>query len=83
MSVPPEQIDCFFNPALARLTDREKQVICLFLRDISTKESGGILGISRGRVAHYKKQAMGKLCVNSDFELVLFGVRTKLIDIGM
>jgi len=81
MVLQPQSPDSYHHPALTRLTDRERQVICLFLSDKSVKEIACVLGVSGARVSHFKSAAMRKLLVDTDLRLILLGVRHDFIEL--
>jgi len=67
------------EPATARLTERETQVLTLVARGRSNREIAGMLGLSANTVAVHRANLMKTLAVRKTAALVLYAVRHGLV----
>ena len=67
------------EPATARLTERETQVLTLGARGRSNREIAGMLGLSANTVAVHRANLMKTLAVRKTAALVLYAVRHGLV----
>lgn len=63
------------------LSKRERQVLELVAKGLTSSQIGGQLGISHRTVARHRERIMAKLNLHSSTELVKFAIRTGLIHI--
>jgi two-component system response regulator NreC len=63
------------------LSQREREVVCLLALAKCNKEVAAALGISVRTVETHRAKVMFKLGLHSISELVLFAVRSKMIDV--
>lgn len=62
------------------LTPREREVLTLLAEGHTSKEIGGILGISPRTAEHHRARLMSKLRINDVAGLTRYAVRTGLVD---
>ncbi len=78
--------DTFLSPSAARaadaepLTNREREVLTLLSEGHTSKEIGGILGISPRTAEHHRARLMTKLGINDIPGLVRYAIREGLVD---
>jgi DNA-binding NarL/FixJ family response regulator len=70
----PEQDD-----GVARLTDREREVLQLIAEGKTNKEVAHALSVSINTVETHRKHIMEKLDLHNTAELVRFAIRTKIV----
>jgi two-component system response regulator NreC len=64
---------------LARLTDREREVLQLIAEGKTNKDVAAVLSVSINTVETHRKHIMEKLDLHNTAELVRFALRTKLV----
>ena len=64
---------------LARLTDREREVLQLIAEGKTNKEVAAVLSVSINTVETHRKHIMEKLDLHNTAELVRFALRTKMV----
>lgn len=62
------------------LTDREREVLALIAQGHTSKEMGGILGISPRTAEHHRARIMTKLNIGDVAGLTRYAIRTGLVD---
>lgn len=62
------------------LTDREREVLTLIAQGHTSKEIGGILGISPRTAEHHRARIMNKLRIGDVAGLTRYAIRTGLVD---
>lgn len=76
----------FLSPSAARaslvedLTPREREVLTLLAEGHTSKEIGGILGISPRTAEHHRARLMSKLGINDVAGLTRYAIRQGLVD---
>jgi DNA-binding NarL/FixJ family response regulator len=70
------------DPAPGGLTSRQKEVLRLLARGLSARAAGEVLGISQRTVEYHKNQMMQLAGVTTTTALVMWGVRTGIIQAG-
>ena len=79
----------FLSPSATRaarteeLTGREREVLTLLAEGHTSKEIGGVLGISSRTVEHHRARLMTKLGINDVAGLTRYAVRTGLVDLNL
>jgi two-component system NarL family response regulator len=68
------------DQALARLTDRETEVLRLAARGLNNRDIGRELFISENTVKNHVRNILDKLQLHSRMEAVMFALREKLVD---
>jgi DNA-binding NarL/FixJ family response regulator len=64
---------------VARLTDREREVLQLIAEGKTNKEVAAVLSVSINTVETHRKHIMEKLDLHNTAELVRFALRTKMV----
>jgi DNA-binding NarL/FixJ family response regulator len=64
------------------LTNREIEIIQLVGKGLMNKEIADQLNISVRTVDSHKNHIMGKLKLKTTAELIIYGIKNKIIDIG-
>ena len=78
--------ETFLSPGAARsrqaeaLSPREREVLTLLACGHTSKEIGGVLGISPRTAEHHRARVMEKLGINDIAGLVRYAIRTGLVD---
>ena len=62
------------------LTPREREVLTLLAEGHTSKEMGGILGISPRTAEHHRARLMSKLGINDVAGLTRYAIRQGLVD---
>lgn len=81
--------ETFLSPSATRasrteeLTGREREVLTLLAEGHTSKEIGGVLGISSRTVEHHRARLMTKLGINDVAGLTRYAVRTGLVDLNL
>lgn len=81
--------ETFLSPGATRaarteeLTGREREVLTLLAEGHTSKEIGGVLGISSRTVEHHRARLMTKLGINDVAGLTRYAVRTGLVDLNL
>lgn len=81
--------ETFLSPSATRasrteeLTSREREVLTLLAEGHTSKEIGGVLGISSRTVEHHRARLMTKLGINDVAGLTRYAVRTGLVDLNL
>ncbi len=76
----------FLSPSATRssqaeqLTGREREVLTLLAEGHTSKEIGGVLGISPRTAEHHRARVMSKLGINDVASLTRYAIRTGLVD---
>lgn len=76
----------FLSPSASRsvqseqLTGREREVLTLLAEGHTSKEIGGVLGISPRTAEHHRARVMAKLGINDVASLTRYAIRTGLVD---
>jgi DNA-binding NarL/FixJ family response regulator len=78
--------ETFLSPGARRaaqaevLTNREREVLTLLAEGHTSKEIGGVLGISPRTAEHHRARVMSKLGINDVAGLTRYAIRTGLVD---
>lgn len=81
--------ETFLSPSATRaadteeLTGREREVLTLLAEGHTSKEIGGVLGISSRTVEHHRARVMTKLGINDVAGLTRYAVRSGLVDLNL
>jgi two-component system response regulator NreC len=74
-----DKIDGDAEDSVARLTDREREVLQLIAEGKTNKEVAHALSVSVNTVETHRKHIMEKLDLHNTAELVRFAIRTKIV----
>ncbi len=74
-----DKIDGDAEDSVARLTDREREVLQLIAEGKTNKEVAHSLSVSVNTVETHRKHIMEKLDLHNTAELVRFAIRTKIV----
>ena len=65
----------------ARLAPREREYLLFFLEGVDAKEIAWRMGLSESGASNTKRRILDKLAIQTDLQLILFGIRSGLLDI--
>jgi two-component system response regulator NreC len=74
-----DKVDGDAEDSVARLTDREREVLQLIAEGKTNKEVAHALSVSVNTVETHRKHIMEKLDLHNTAELVRFAIRTKIV----
>jgi two-component system response regulator NreC len=74
-----DKVEGDIEDSVARLTDREREVLQLIAEGKTNKEVAGVLSVSINTVETHRKHIMEKLDLHNTAELVRFAIRTKIV----
>jgi two-component system, NarL family, response regulator NreC len=74
-----DKVEGALEDSVARLTDREREVLQLIAEGKTNKEVAHVLTVSINTVETHRKHIMEKLDLHNTAELVRFAIRTKIV----
>ena len=68
------------RPALDRLSNRERQVLCMIARGLRVRDIAAELQLSDKTVSTYRTRVLEKLALTTTAQLIRYALREKLVD---